>query len=88
MGLILVTLGDDPATETLLSTEFNERNAAVSPDGAWLAFESDESGVWEVFVRPFPEIDTGRWQVSTTGGRYPVWSPTAASCSFCRGRSS
>jgi serine/threonine-protein kinase len=52
----------------------NENNPAVSPDGRWLAYESDESGQFEVYVRPFPKISTGRWQISTGGGTRPRWS--------------
>jgi serine/threonine-protein kinase len=58
----------------LLATMFGERNAEVSPDGRWLAYESDESGREEVYVRPFPDVQAGRWQVSTGGGRQPVWA--------------
>jgi serine/threonine-protein kinase len=49
-------------------------NAEVSPDGRWLAYESNESGTSEVFVRPFPALDSGRWPVSTGGGTRPLWS--------------
>jgi serine/threonine-protein kinase len=58
----------------LVKTRFNELNADISPDGRWLAYESDESGRYEVYVRPFPNVDAGRWQVSTGGGRMPVWA--------------
>ena len=64
-----------PAPTLLLDTEFEERNAALSPDGRWLAYESNESGRLEVFVRPFPDVGAGRWQVSTGGGQWPVWHP-------------
>ena len=46
----------------------------VSTDGRWLAYQSDESGQSEVYVRPFPEVDGGRWQVSTGGGTEPLWA--------------
>jgi serine/threonine-protein kinase len=46
---------------------------AFSPDGRWLAYQSTEGGGAEVFVRPFPGPG-GKWQISTGGGRYPVWS--------------
>ena len=49
-------------------------NPEVSPDGRWLAYESNESGASEIFVRPFPALDSGRWQVSTGGGTRPLWS--------------
>jgi serine/threonine-protein kinase len=60
--------------DDLLATEFNELNADVSPDGRWMAYQSDESGRFEVYVRPFPAVNEGRWQVSATGGTRPLWS--------------
>jgi eukaryotic-like serine/threonine-protein kinase len=50
-------------------------NGVFSPDGRWIAYQSTESNRMEIFVRAFPDLDAGRWQVSTGGGRYPVWSP-------------
>jgi hypothetical protein len=47
-----------------------------SPDGRWVAYASSESGVYEVYVRAFPD-DTRQWPISTTGGTFPVWSRTA-----------
>ena len=58
----------------LLRTPTIERNGEVSPDGRWLAYESDESGRSEVYVRPFPAVASGRWQVSTGGGTRPFWA--------------
>jgi serine/threonine-protein kinase len=55
-----------------------QRNGALSPDGRWLAYESDESGTPEVYVRPFPDVNAGRWQISAGGGRWPAWHPGAA----------
>jgi serine/threonine-protein kinase len=66
--------GGDRAVTPLLATSFNERNPEVSPDGRWLAYESDETGRLEIYVRPFPEVDAGRWQVSTGGGTQPLWA--------------
>jgi serine/threonine-protein kinase len=56
-----------------LNTPFREWFAAFSPDGRWLAYQSNESGTYEVYVRPFPGPG-GKWQVSTGGGESPVWS--------------
>ncbi len=56
-----------------LNSTFNEEEPAFSPDGRWLAYDSNESGSVEVYVRPFPGPG-GKWQVSTGGGRYPKWS--------------
>jgi serine/threonine-protein kinase len=58
----------------LFATMFGERNGEVSPDGRWLAYESDESGREEIYVRPFRDLQGGRWQVSTSGGTRPLWA--------------
>ena len=47
----------------------------ISPNGQWLAYTSNESGRNEVYVRPYPEVDGGKWQVSNNGGNSPLWSP-------------
>jgi serine/threonine-protein kinase len=62
------------AVTPLLKTSFVEQNAEVSPNGQWLAYQSNESGRDDVYVRPFPNVDAGRWLVSTNGGRAPLWS--------------
>jgi serine/threonine-protein kinase len=60
----------------LLATEHEERNAALSPDGRFMAFESDVTdGRLEVFVRPFPNVDGAQFKVSIDGGEEAVWSP-------------
>ncbi len=56
-----------------LNSPFAETGSVFSPDGRWLAYASDESGNLELYVRPFPGPG-GRWQISTGGGGYPVWS--------------
>lgn len=53
-------------------TEFSEVAGSFSPDGRWVAYFSDESGEWEVYVTPFPGPGR-RWQVSTRSGGYPQW---------------
>ena len=58
----------DPATHR---QEFAEGNPAISPDGRWIAYESDESGRFEVYVRPFPAVDEGKWVISRAGGTRP-----------------
>jgi eukaryotic-like serine/threonine-protein kinase len=61
--------------EVFLQTPAFEVYPTFSPDGRWIAYGSNESGSWEVYVRAFP--NDGRWvQVSTTGGRIPLWSRT------------
>jgi serine/threonine-protein kinase len=61
--------------KVLLQTKFNEQHPRVSPDGRWLAYDSNESGRPEIYVRPFPDVEGGRWQVSTGGGMEPLWEP-------------
>lgn len=58
----------------LVRTMFTERSAEVSPDGRWLAYQSNESGQDQIYVRPFPDVGGGRWQVSPGGGTKPVWA--------------
>jgi Tol biopolymer transport system component len=62
--------------QTLLQSRFDEWLADVSPDGRWIAYESDESGKqFEVIVRSFPNVDDRREVISVGGGRYPRWGP-------------
>jgi serine/threonine protein kinase/Tol biopolymer transport system component len=56
-----------------VNSAFNEMTPAFSPDGRWLAYMSNESGSYELYVRPFPGPG-GKWQISTAGGGYPKWS--------------
>ena len=59
--------------ELFLRTPSNEGFPAVSPDGRWIAYQSDESGRNEIYVRPFPGPG-GKWQISNAGGQLPIWS--------------
>jgi Tol biopolymer transport system component len=52
----------------------DEGRPAMSPNGRWIAYQSNLSGRWEVYVQPFPDLN-GRWQVSTQGGLAPLWGP-------------
>ena len=74
-GLGVLTLEGDRTATFVIDGEFTERNAALSPDGRWLAYSSDETGQRQVYVQPFPDVDGGRWQISTDGGDWPVWNP-------------
>ena len=53
---------------------FNEKLPALSPDGRWVAYQSTEGGGMEIYVRPFPDVSAGRWQISVGGGFAPLWS--------------
>ena len=66
--------GDSALTPLLAAPGYDQMSPALSPDGRWLAYTSRESGRNEVYVRPFPDVDAGRWQVSRNGGIEPMWS--------------
>ena len=75
--LTLLALDGDPMQTPLLEGGLPEDQVALSPDGRWVAYISrDEQGAGEVFVRPFPDVDGGRWQVSNGGGVWPIWHPS------------
>ena len=76
--------GDYPPAP-LLETPFFELNPAVSPDRQWLAYQSSEDGDFDVYVRPFPDVDSGQWKVSASGGRWPVWSHDGSELFFLTG---
>lgn len=56
----------------------------VSRDGLWVAYESNESGSYEIYVRPFPD-GAGNWQISRAGGTDPVWAPDGGELFFLEG---
>lgn len=59
----------------MLKSGAEDLNGEISPDGHWLAYQSNESGSFEIYLRPFPRVDNGKWQVSSGGGIQPAWSP-------------
>jgi hypothetical protein len=75
----MLSMEGDHARKVLLHSEYSQAQPMISPDGRWMAYSSDEStGVpfkTEIFVRPFPEVNKGKWQVSTSGGSCAIWSP-------------
>jgi hypothetical protein len=72
--VMMLTLEKDRRVQPLVQTPAAERNAEISPDGRWLAYESNDSGQFQIFVRPFPNVNTGLWQVSPAGGTQPLWA--------------
>lgn len=68
----ILPLEGDRKPRVFLQTQFNEINPQVSPDGRWVAYNSDESGRNEVYVQPYPGPG-GKHQISTEGGREIVW---------------
>ena len=80
--LWVVPIEGDRTPWVFLKTPFDERQGTFSPDGRWVAYQSNESGRNEIYIRPFagPEASGaaapaagGQWQVSTAGGIYPRW---------------
>jgi serine/threonine-protein kinase len=74
----LLSLEDGYPSGPLLDSPSSEAVPDLSPDGRWLAYQSNESGRYEIYVRPFPDVDSGRWPISTGGGRNPRWSRTGS----------
>jgi Tol biopolymer transport system component len=58
----------------IVRTALTERNGIISPDGRWLAYEANDSGRFEIYVRPFPDVHSGHWTVSNEGGTRPIWT--------------
>jgi serine/threonine protein kinase/Tol biopolymer transport system component len=81
IGLLTVSASDEPGeAKTFLEIQREGVSGsyyapAFSPDGHWLAYVQDVSGLWQVFVSPYPGPG-GKWQVSVAGGEFPVWSRT------------
>jgi serine/threonine-protein kinase len=73
-GDVVAARFGDTTLVPLVNSPALEGKMAVSPDGRWLAYASEESGDREIYVRPFPDAGSARWQVSAAGGTDPVWS--------------
>jgi Tol biopolymer transport system component len=69
--LVLLPAAGDKMT-TFLTSKASECNGMISPDGKWVAYASNESGDWEIYVTTFPTA-AGKWQVSRGGGTEPRW---------------
>lgn len=66
-------LGKEGQRRTLIATEGQDGNSEVSPDGRWIAYQSRESESAEVYIRPYPDVDQRREQISHGGGMMPLW---------------
>jgi serine/threonine-protein kinase len=72
--ILAVTMDDSRRRQPLVQSPATDLTADVSPDGRWIAYDSTESGQFEVYVRPYPNTDERRWQISNSGGKHPRWS--------------
>ncbi|MEP6574747.1 MAG: protein kinase, partial [Gemmatimonadota bacterium] len=72
--ILIKRIGVDSVPKPLIADPFQETGPAISPDGRWLAYSSTETGRAEIYVRPFPDVDAGKIQISNAGGISPHWS--------------
>jgi len=72
--IFIMRIGEDAEPRPLFDTPYDEMAVRLSPDARWLAYQSDETGRREIFVRPFPNVGDGKVQVSSEGGTGPLWS--------------
>ncbi len=88
VDIVEIDLEHDGEVRPLLASEYNELDPALSPDGKWLAYMSDEEGRGEVFVTRFPDMQ-GKWHVSaeTKGGYRPKWAPDGSAIYYRDGES-
>ena len=82
---MLAMEGDRPRTP-LLQEDFTEVQPVISPDGRWMAYQSNESGRGEIYVRPYPGVESGKWPISTSGGNGPKWSRDGQALFYRSGR--
>ncbi len=82
--LHLLDLQGDRKLAPWLQTPAHELSARFSPDGRFVAYISDETGQFEVYVKPFPSGE-GKWQISSKGGRQPHWSRTSGELFYFEG---
>lgn len=84
ISIWLLPLFGDKKPVPYLRTEFNERTAKLSPDGRWLAYASDETNRYEIYVNSFP-TQGDRFLISSNGGRLPIWSRDGKELFFIAG---
>jgi serine/threonine-protein kinase len=74
IDLMALELDGTRRVTPLLQSRFAERNGVISPDGHWLAYEANDSSRFEIYVRPYPNVNGSLSVVSTTGGTKPIWA--------------
>jgi Tol biopolymer transport system component len=84
-AISLLALGPPRSVRPLIQNPFPSAGPHLSPDGRWMAYVSDESGQPEVYVRPFPRVDSKR-QISTNGGTFPLWASHGRELFYKNGR--
>ncbi len=84
--LYVLSMEGERTSQPLFQRQFHEAFGMISPDGHWIAYASNESGRDEVYVRPFPNVEEGKWQISRDGGTEPVWHPKGQELFYRNGR--
>jgi Tol biopolymer transport system component/predicted Ser/Thr protein kinase len=72
LGVLSLDAGAKPAS--YINGSGNQKQAQISPDGRFVAYASDETGDWEIYVQPSPGVAEGKWMISNGGGLEPRWS--------------
>ena len=85
MDIGVVPIEGEHTPTLLIRGPADEAHPAMSPDGHWIAYQSNLSGRWEVYVQPFPDLSS-RWQVSPQGGVSPIWNPNGRELFYRNGR--
>lgn len=74
VDILILNLDKQKVVTPLVQTPFVERNAELSPDGRWLAYEANDTNQFQIYVRPYPDYDRERIQLTTSGGTQAHWS--------------
>jgi Tol biopolymer transport system component len=74
--------GDNVPREPIYSSTGIITNSRISPDGNWVSYVSVETGINQVYVHPYPDISSGKWQISINGGNEPIWDADSKSIYF------
>jgi hypothetical protein len=69
----------------LLNTPADERNASIAPNGRWIAYESNKTGQFQIYVKPFPNVNDAEHHISTAGGRTPLFGRNGRELFFVSG---
>jgi serine/threonine-protein kinase len=81
----VLSMEGERTSKPLLQNEFDEMRPAISRDGSWIAYMSNEAGRGEIYVRPFPNVEDAKWQISSDGGISPFWAANGEELFYSNG---